>query len=160
EGFLVIGDAMSSFNPIYGQGMTVCALQAEALAACLARSACQQTIHGLSRRYFKMAAQAIETPWALAAGGDFRYPEVEGKRPVAGRVINWYLDRVHRAAPRDPAVLRSFLEVSNIVKRPSALFRPRVAIRVLLGARRAGRLGSTTAGAWESRAGFDDEIVG
>lgn len=52
EGFLVFGDAISSFNPIYGQGMSAAALEAMELAAAL-REGCSS----LARRFFRRVAK-------------------------------------------------------------------------------------------------------
>src|SRR5262249_25587056 len=54
DGLVAVGDAMASFNPIYGQGMTVSGLEALALGECLAtqpRTAAGGEVGGLSRRY-------------------------------------------------------------------------------------------------------------
>ena len=72
EGLLVIGDAICSFNPIYGQGMSSAVLQAGALGECVAGHDNDQE---LARDFYRRAAKVIDTPWALAGGADFAYPE-------------------------------------------------------------------------------------
>jgi 2-polyprenyl-6-methoxyphenol hydroxylase-like FAD-dependent oxidoreductase len=72
-GLLVFGDAIASFDPTYGQGMTVAALQSLALDRCLRRGA-----HGLAPRYFRAAAKPIGVAWQLAVGGDLNLPKSKG----------------------------------------------------------------------------------
>lgn len=81
DGYLVLGDAISSFNPTYGQGMTSAALQAAELDALLAK---RKTLTGLAPAFFRRAARVIDTPWQLVVGEDFRFPQTTG-RPQAGR---------------------------------------------------------------------------
>ncbi|HEU0087832.1 MAG TPA: FAD-binding monooxygenase [Pseudonocardiaceae bacterium] len=126
EGYLVVGDAMCSFNPIYGQGMTVAAAEALVLRDCLRRGHAH-----LARRFFRRAAALIDVPWSMAVGSDLRFPEVEGPRPLRLRVVNRYLPRLHVAAAQDPRVGRTFLQVANLLARPERLLSPPVAIRVL-----------------------------
>jgi 2-polyprenyl-6-methoxyphenol hydroxylase-like FAD-dependent oxidoreductase len=132
EGYLVIGDAMCSFNPIYGQGMSVAALEALALRDCLNKQPAG-SLTGLPHRFFKRAAKVIDIPWTLAAGADFNYPEVEGKRPAGTDFINWYVGQVHQVAMHDREVCRAFFEVANLLKPPTSLFHPAMVLRVLRG---------------------------
>jgi 2-polyprenyl-6-methoxyphenol hydroxylase-like FAD-dependent oxidoreductase len=126
-GLLVFGDAMCSFNPIYGQGMTVAAEQALALRAALADAA----HHDLGRRFFAAAARPVANAWRLAVGSDMAMPGVEGPRPLSMRLSGWYVDRVLGAAERDPEVARRFLRVAGLVDPPTALFSPSLVGRVL-----------------------------
>ncbi len=137
EGFLVTGDAVCSFNPIYGQGMTVAALEAEALETSLLE--CKNgDLNGLPRRFLRRAAKVVDVPWSLAVGEDFRYPEVTGPKPRGTDLLNWYVGRVHRRALVDPVVYRAFLEAMAMLRPPTILFHPRIVARAL-GARGAGR---------------------
>jgi 2-polyprenyl-6-methoxyphenol hydroxylase-like FAD-dependent oxidoreductase len=119
EGLLVVGDAVCSFNPIYGQGMTVAALEALALHACLSRGA-----DDLARRFFRAAARPIGQAWQLAVGGDLSLPEVEGTPPLATRLLNGYIDRVLIAAEYDTTVFEQFVKVAWLVDSPTRLLRP------------------------------------
>ena len=137
EGYLVLGDALCSFNPIYGQGMTVAALEALELDACL--RAGEGGPAGLPRRFYRRAARVIDGPWQLAAGGDFAYPEVAGRKAPGTDLFNRYAARVQRAATRDPEVCRALVAVTNLLAPPAALFGPRVLWRVARAGMGAGR---------------------
>lgn len=127
-GYLVVGDAICSFNPVYGQGMTSAALQAEALDRVLAT---QPTPNALARAFFKEAAKVVDTPWQLAAGEDFRYPETVGQKAPGTHFINAYVERVHKATHNDTVVYGAFLQVMNLKKSPMSLFHPKIVWRVL-----------------------------
>jgi 2-polyprenyl-6-methoxyphenol hydroxylase-like FAD-dependent oxidoreductase len=126
SGYLVIGDAVCSFNPLYGQGMSVAATEAKALDEILAGGS-----DNLARRFYSRTRRLVDIPWTIATGEDLRFPRVEGRRPPGLRVINRYLDRVHAIASADPTVCRKFFEVLNLLAPPSSLMSPGVAWRVL-----------------------------
>jgi hypothetical protein len=119
DGLLVSGDAICSFNPIYGQGMTVAALEALALRDCLSRGTTD-----LPRRFFQAAAGPIRQAWQLAAGGDLALPEIGGAQPLATRLFNGYVDRVLTAAEFDAAAFNQFARVTSLVDPATRLLRP------------------------------------
>jgi 2-polyprenyl-6-methoxyphenol hydroxylase-like FAD-dependent oxidoreductase len=124
-GLLVFGDAIASFDPIYGQGMTVAALQALELDRCLRRGSTN-----LAARYFRAAAKPIGVAWQLAVGGDLTVPEVEGPRPASMRLMNRYVDRVQAAAETDTIIARRFMRVAGFHDSPASLMLPSVLLRV------------------------------
>lgn len=126
EGYVVIGDALCSFNPIYGQGMTVCALEARELAVCLREAPSAGGLAGLPRRFYRRAAAVIDLPWQMAAGADFAYPGVGGHKERGTDLLNWYMRQVQGAATRDARTCRRLVAVSNLLAGPSALFTPPV----------------------------------
>jgi 2-polyprenyl-6-methoxyphenol hydroxylase-like FAD-dependent oxidoreductase len=128
RGYLVFGDALCSFNPVYGQGMTVAAEEAAALQACL-----RDGDADLARRFFKAAARAIDTPWDIAVGNDLRHPQVQGKRPPKVRFINWYIGKLHMAARDDARLGNAFLQVANMQAPPTSLLHPAIVMRVIWG---------------------------
>jgi 2-polyprenyl-6-methoxyphenol hydroxylase-like FAD-dependent oxidoreductase len=118
-GLLVVGDAVCSFNPIYGQGMTVAALEALALRDCLSRGTTN-----LPRRFFRATARPIGQAWQLAAGGDLSLPEIHGTPPRSTRLLSGYMDRLLTAAEHDTAAFEQFLKVAWLVDAPIRLLRP------------------------------------
>jgi 2-polyprenyl-6-methoxyphenol hydroxylase-like FAD-dependent oxidoreductase len=124
-GLLVIGDAVSSFNPIYGQGMTVAALQAMALRQLLAR-----TPQPAPRHYFRLIAKTIDPPWDIAVGADLAFPDVPGTRTAKTRLVNAYLPRLLTAAAHDATLSMAFAQVQGLIDRPEALLRPDRMLRV------------------------------
>jgi 2-polyprenyl-6-methoxyphenol hydroxylase-like FAD-dependent oxidoreductase len=138
RGYLVIGDAICSFNPLYGQGMSVAATEARALDESLGAG-----MDGLAARFYAKASKIIDIPWLIATGEDLRYPQVEGTRPPGSSLVNRYLERVHAVASDDPVVCRKFFDVLNLLAPPASLMAPSVMFRVL--ARRAPRGAGTPA---------------
>jgi 2-polyprenyl-6-methoxyphenol hydroxylase-like FAD-dependent oxidoreductase len=120
-GYLVVGDAVCSFNPIYGQGMSVAAMETRALDETLAAGT-----QDLARRFFARTKAIVDIPWTIATGEDLRYPEVEGSRPAGFHVLNRYMDKVHAIASEDEEVCRRFFDVLNLLSPPASLMTPRV----------------------------------
>jgi 2-polyprenyl-6-methoxyphenol hydroxylase-like FAD-dependent oxidoreductase len=129
DGLAVLGDASTSFNPRYGQGMTTAALGVEALAQCLAKE--PPAGAGFSLRFQKALAKAIALPWQASTGEDLAYPQVEGKRGPETGLINWYMRRVVRLTSVDPETLTAFLSLVHLLKPVSEVFKPKILWRVL-----------------------------
>jgi 2-polyprenyl-6-methoxyphenol hydroxylase-like FAD-dependent oxidoreductase len=132
EGLLAVGDAISSFNPLYGQGMSVAALEAVELRRCLDRGD-----RRLARRFFRATGKVVGSAWEMAVGGDLALPEVQGDRPLMLRLMNAYVERLLRVAEEDPVVAAAFNDVADLLAPPQKIMRPGVLWRVLRGWRRA-----------------------
>ncbi|WP_155370889.1 NAD(P)/FAD-dependent oxidoreductase [Catellatospora vulcania] len=127
-GYLAIGDAVSSFNPLYGQGMTVAAQQAKALGQVLDE-------HGPAdadavRDFYRRAAGIVTVPWQAAVGGDFDYPETGGQRPAAAALFGRYSTKVQLAAQISGEVRKVVLAVQHLLSPPTALWRPSLVAEV------------------------------
>lgn len=132
DGLVVLGDALCSFNPIYGQGITVAALQSLALRRAVCSGWSGRT-GGLQRAI----AAAARPAWSLASGADLAFAEVVGRRTVTTRAAGRFVARVQATAARDPVVAAAFVRVTGLVDPPTALLRPGVLARVTTGRCRA-----------------------
>jgi 2-polyprenyl-6-methoxyphenol hydroxylase-like FAD-dependent oxidoreductase len=135
NGLLVVGDAISSFNPLYGQGMSVAALEAIELRRSLERGP-----HQLAPRFFRAAQKVVNPAWDMAVGGDLALPEVAGHRSLLTRISNAYAERLLRVAEHDPIVAAAFGDVSDLLAPPHHILAPRILGRVLWGNLRRARV--------------------
>jgi 2-polyprenyl-6-methoxyphenol hydroxylase-like FAD-dependent oxidoreductase len=128
ERFVVLGDAACVFNPVHGQGITVAALAAGTLDACL-RSSGPAGLDGLAERFQRRLARVTAAPWMQSTGEDLRFPTTTGTRPNAVlRAQYRYLDRLGIALTQDPHVADVCIRVYGMLERPAALFSPRLLV--------------------------------
>lgn len=125
DGLLVFGDAICSFNPIYGQGMTIAAIEAEILRNCL-----RSGDLNLPQRFFGESARKVQVAWRTAVGSDLALPQVQGRRTLATRIVNSYMDCVLAATETDPAVAQRFFRVAWMLDAPTRLFHPSIVLRI------------------------------
>ncbi|GAA6616653.1 FAD-dependent oxidoreductase [Scytonema sp. NUACC26] len=135
ENFLIVGDAVCAFNPVYGQGMTAATLGALTLDWCLKQQNLQTSngnLTGLQKRFQKQLSKVNTVPWLMATGDDFRWPTTEGGQPsLTFRFMHWYLDRVMLSATQSANVYKVLVEVLHLLKPPTALFQPSILAEVL-----------------------------
>jgi hypothetical protein len=123
-----MGDAFCSFNPIYGQGMTVSAREALALDEALRERTDLDRLHG---RFYRKIVNIVDSAWGPTTGEDFRHKEAVGERPTGMALIHWYTGRIHERCAHDTALALAFYRVMHMIDPPVALFRPSVMARVL-----------------------------
>ncbi|MFC5280001.1 FAD-dependent oxidoreductase [Halorubrum rubrum] len=127
DGLVVTGDAVASFNPIYGQGMSVAALDALALHHALAGGG----LDDLGRRFFDRTADLVEAVWRVAVGADFAFEATTGPKPTGTDAFNRYVDRLVSTAHDDGRVTDAYYRVFRLERGPTSLLRPGVSWRVL-----------------------------
>lgn len=131
EGFVAVGDSLASFNPIYGQGMSIGAGAVALLEKLLRRG----NHKGLQHRFFRQAYwKVIFIPWMLVTSEDYRHKETPGKRPFGLPLLHWYTSRVNQLAGQDSRIAAEFLKVLHFINTPAALFQPYVLLRVIASA--------------------------
>jgi 2-polyprenyl-6-methoxyphenol hydroxylase-like FAD-dependent oxidoreductase len=131
RGLLPIGDAICRFNPVYGQGMSVAALE-----ACLLRRLFERLgedsnpLAALAPAFFAEVQTLIETPWSVAIL-DFAFPNTRGQRPPDFEITLKFGIALTRLAAEDPAVHKLTLEVQHLLKPRSVYRDPTLVQRVL-----------------------------
>jgi 2-polyprenyl-6-methoxyphenol hydroxylase-like FAD-dependent oxidoreductase len=127
DGLLVVGDAVTCFNPVYAQGMTVAALSALTIRQHLHSGAAPKPLD-----YFQdLAHDVIDPPWEMTNLVDLTFPGVEGERPTQVRMAQKFLKRVQLAATRDKKIAAQYMRAAGLVDRPESLQRPGFMLRVL-----------------------------
>ncbi len=127
-GFLVLGDAVSSFNPVYGQGISSACLQVVVLDKMINENIDE---HKLAKTYFKRTLKIKNKLWQMSTGEDFRFPETTGARPFGIGMVNKYVSLVHKASIRDEVVCKAFLRVMGLIDSPAKLLHPQIIWRIL-----------------------------
>jgi 2-polyprenyl-6-methoxyphenol hydroxylase-like FAD-dependent oxidoreductase len=127
KGLLVCADALSSFNPAFGQGITVAAKEAVLLRDLCARVPLAE----LGRVFSKRAAPIVDIAWNASVGRTLLYPGVVGRPTLSMRVANAYLPAVVARAHDDPEVATALLRVLHFIAPPQSLFAPAILRRVL-----------------------------
>jgi 2-polyprenyl-6-methoxyphenol hydroxylase-like FAD-dependent oxidoreductase len=123
---LVLGDAFCSFNPVYGQGMSVASMEVMALRARLRRGTPPD-----SRAFLRDVGRILNNPWDISTSGDLDFPAVQGPRPMKVRIGNAYMAKLRYAATKDPAITDAFMRVAGLLDPPTAVMKPRVLGKVL-----------------------------
>lgn len=124
-GLIALGDSACAFNPVYGHGMSVAALCAQALEGWLAGGASSTAV------FQRAVARAASGAWTVATCEDWRYPETTGARPnVVGRVFIKYYVHALTAATQDVKVCAELMNVLSLLKKPRVLLRPDMVLRI------------------------------
>ncbi|MGA4978674.1 MULTISPECIES: FAD-dependent monooxygenase [Streptomyces] len=131
-GLAVVGDALAAVNPVYGQGLTLAALAANALGAHLRST---PSPRGPARGYFRLVEAVVEAAWRLSTAADLAQPHVTGPYPRGHRAQKWVADRLTEASVLDSVVNTRYMGVVNMELPPKALTDVRLlarAARVLI----------------------------
>lgn len=124
-----IGDSVAAINPFYAQGITVAALNALALGDFMRSKSLRKGSATLQKRLAKVNL----LPWTMAATEDLRWPTTEGGNAgFAMRLKQKFADHVMLLVQKDPAAMRSFLDVTHMLESPSTLFHPKLLSSVML----------------------------
>ena len=135
ENFISLGDSVSAFNPLYGQGITVAAIAATILDKSLydlRKTNRMKRKLGFSKRFQKRIAKANSFPWLLGTSEDFRWPITEGNNPnLFVRFMQKYSYQVMLLTTESIIATRSFFEMIHMLKSPLVLFHPVIIIRII-----------------------------
>lgn len=127
--FVVVGDALCAFNPIYAQGMTVAAMTALALGEHLAQA--NGDFADVAQKFQRAAARIIKPVWLMATRPDIQWSKASCSQPgwLTGWG-HWYLNQLLATAMNSRYINETFLEVSHLLKPASALLAPGVLLRL------------------------------
>lgn len=129
EGYAVVGDAVCSFDPVFAQGMTIAALEAELLGDLLRAGRFD------ALAFAKATGRIINIPWFMSSIEAHRYPTAEATRPKGASILHSVMDRIFDCANYDPVIYLALISVMHLDRDPRAFLRPSVLARLAWGPR-------------------------
>ncbi|MFG2876567.1 NAD(P)/FAD-dependent oxidoreductase [Streptomyces sp. NPDC048337] len=153
-GFFAVGDSVATFNPLYGQGMTVAAQGLLAVRDLLRAKGLADPAFG--RQAQRALAPQVATAWELATSQDILYPGAAGMRPRPGAgLLNAYVGRLMTGATTREPLTAAFLQVITMSSPPTHWLRPSVVWRVLRASGRGALTAAPLTPAERAVAGLD-----
>ena len=129
ENLIVLGDAVSIFNPYYGQGITSAALGANALEDMLRNN---NTKNEFTRKFQKRLAKIVALPWILGTSEDLRWPTTLGKKPnTITRIVQDHAQKVLLLSPKSTLAAKSFQQMMHMIRSPAILFHPVILLQLI-----------------------------
>ena len=127
-GLVAVGDAYCSFNPVYGQGITVAACQAVLIRQALRQdrpSAGRGPME--TRRLQRRIGAVADVPWSVATTEDLRHPSSSGSQSPVQRLLSLWADRqAQLVAHGHRSAYLAFARVYHLMAAPITLFNPAV----------------------------------
>src|SRR5262249_4079143 len=120
SGLVPVGDTVCSFDPVYGQGMSVSAMEARDLGGYLDGDPQART----PRPFLRRMARIVTAPWLLATSEDLRYPRLSDQRPFWMPLLQGYTRRLFGLSAASVPDYDRLLRVLHLVAGPELLFHP------------------------------------
>lgn len=131
RGVLPLGESFTSFNPMYGQGMSLAAGQALSLKRALQKCSETGSQIELSTDYFLGCKDLNEIGWSVMETRDFAYPSTEGNRPI-DLAERWRMGKAIRALSEEDADVHTLsVRVTHLLESPNLLQHPDIVVRAL-----------------------------
>jgi 2-polyprenyl-6-methoxyphenol hydroxylase-like FAD-dependent oxidoreductase len=135
NGLIVMGDAFCRIDPVFGQGMSIAALEAIALKKELQKAVQNNKLAQISRNAHRSFSKIIDVPWLIALTEDFRFTHTTGPKPFGLPLLKWYVKRVILACATNQKVYGKLVNVLQLKAHPISLFTPTTLKAVLFQAR-------------------------
>lgn len=132
DGFVVLGDAATTLNPNYATGLSVAALQAQALGAELAGA---EPGPGFAGRARKAVARVVAEPWTAAVGNDQWFPGTTSTLRQAPQALRRFAARFARTTTADAALADLSFQVAALLRPQASMMGPGSLLKVLRGPR-------------------------
>ncbi|WP_204357729.1 MULTISPECIES: FAD-dependent oxidoreductase [unclassified Streptomyces] len=156
DGFFAVGDSVATFNPLYGQGMTVAAQGLLAVRTLLRAKGLSHP--SIGREAQRAIAPQVAVAWDLATSQDILYPGATGIEPRAGAgLLNAYVDRLMTGATTKSSLTAALLQVITMNRAPSYWIRPGVVWDVLRASGRGAPKAPPLTAAERTVAGLDQD---
>ncbi|WP_159046285.1 NAD(P)/FAD-dependent oxidoreductase [Streptomyces sp. MMG1121] len=140
DGLIALGDSVCAFNPAYGQGMTIAALEARLLDQMLSSRRTRTPLNG--QDFQQRLARLTTSSWLMATIPDRAWEQSRPTWPV--KAGNWFMNRLIDTVPHDPQLYTAFSGLFHMTAGPLKLADPRLFSRVLIGPRPGGHPVTTT----------------
>lgn len=138
DNLIVVGDAVSVFNPFYGQGITSASLAAKLIDNMLKNSKFNSDF---AKKFQKKLSQVISLPWVLGTSEDLRWPTTIGKRPNwITRFIQSHAQKVLLLGPNSSLATKSFLQMMHMIKSPLIIFHPLILLQLATKIKKASKI--------------------